>query len=114
MISNRCARKSLVTNCNSIISKNYLQLLVDSNDGTDKYKSIFGNDEAADIKSVMQNYGDTQERQQVIGTWLCDYANSRKPFDEIKNRQTYKEVADVANGTYDWKIERGQKGGIKM
>ena len=46
--------------------------------GTDKYKSIFGNDEAADIKSVMQNYGDTQERQQVIGTWLCDYANSRK------------------------------------
>ena len=32
MISNRCARKSLVTNCNSIISKNYLQLLVDSND----------------------------------------------------------------------------------
>ena len=82
--------------------------------GTDKYKSIFGNDEAADIKSVMQNYGDTQERQQVIGTWLCDYANSRKPFDEIKNRQTYKEVADVANGTYDWKIERGQKGGIKM
>lgn len=52
--------------------------------GTDKYKSIFGNDEAADIKSVMQNYGDTQERQQVIGTWLCDYANSRKPFDEIK------------------------------
>ena len=31
MISNRCARKSLVTNCNSIISKNYLRLLVDSN-----------------------------------------------------------------------------------
>ena len=33
MISNRCARKSLVTNCNSIISKNYLRFLVDSNDG---------------------------------------------------------------------------------
>ena len=32
MISNRCARKSLVTNCNSIISKNYLRFLVDSND----------------------------------------------------------------------------------
>ena len=31
MISNRCARKSLVTNCNSIISKNYLRFLVDSN-----------------------------------------------------------------------------------
>ena len=35
MISNRCARKSLVTNCNSIISKNYLRFLVDSN-GFDK------------------------------------------------------------------------------
>ena len=34
MISNRCARKSLVTNCNSIISKNYLRLLVDSNEIT--------------------------------------------------------------------------------
>ena len=32
MISNRCARKSLVTNWNSIISKNYLRFLVDSND----------------------------------------------------------------------------------
>ena len=34
MISNRCARKSLVTNCNSIISKNYLRFLVDSNEVT--------------------------------------------------------------------------------
>ena len=31
MISNRCARKYLVTNWNSIISKNYLRFLVDSN-----------------------------------------------------------------------------------
>ena len=80
--------------------------------GTDKYKSIFGNDEAADIKSVMQNYGETKE-QQTIGTWLCDYADSRKSFDKLKHRQTYKEVADVANGAYDWKIERG-RGGIRL
>ena len=32
MISNRCTRKSLVTNCNSSISKNYSRFLVDSND----------------------------------------------------------------------------------
>ena len=82
--------------------------------GTDKYKSIFGNDEAADIKNVMQNYGDTKEQQQAIGTWLCDYADSRQSFDGIKNRQTYKEVADVANGAYDWKIERKQGNNIKM
>ena len=36
MISNRCARKYLVTNCNSIISKNYLRFLVDSNEYTFK------------------------------------------------------------------------------
>lgn len=40
MISNRCARKSLVTNCNSIISKNYLRFLVDSNEN--KYKQQMG------------------------------------------------------------------------
>ena len=38
MISNRCARKSLVTNCNSIISKNYLRFLVDSNEVMFKFK----------------------------------------------------------------------------
>lgn len=78
--------------------------------GTDKYKSIFGNDEAADIKSVMQNYGDTKEQHLSIGTWLCDYADSRKPFDKMKHRQTYKEVADIANGAYDWKIKQNQVG----
>ena len=40
MISNRCARKSLVTNCNSIISKNYLRFLVDSNDKKYEIKSF--------------------------------------------------------------------------
>ena len=81
--------------------------------GTDKYKSIFGSDEAADIKSMMQSYGVTKEQQQAIGTWLCDYADSRQSFDKLKHRQTYKEVADVANGLYDWKIERG-RGGIYL
>ena len=38
MISNRCARKTLVTNCNSIISKNYSRFLVDSNVITYKVK----------------------------------------------------------------------------
>lgn len=76
--------------------------------GTEKYKSIFGNDEAADIKNVMQAYGRTKEQHQAVGSWLCGYAESRQPFDETKHRQTRDEVADVAEGRYDWKIERGQ------
>ena len=50
--------------------------------GTDKYKSIFGNYEAADIKSVMLNYGGSKEQQQAIERWLCDYADRRQTFDK--------------------------------
>lgn len=83
--------------------------------GTEKYKSIFDNNEATDFKSVMQSYGDSKEQHQAIGTWLCDYADSRQPFDKIKHQQTYKKVADVANGAYDWKKEKGKgKRGISI
>ena len=40
MISNRCARKSLLINCNSIISKNYLRFLVDSNEALYKMSVV--------------------------------------------------------------------------
>ena len=82
--------------------------------GTEKYKSIFSNDEAADIKCVMQEYGNTTEQQKAVGEWMCDYAESRQPFDEIKHRYTISEVGDVAEGRYDWKIERIQENGMKM
>ena len=78
--------------------------------GTERHKSVFAPSEAADIKSVMQEYGETTEQQKSIGEWLCDYAKSRQPFDEIKHRQTRNEVVDVANGAYDWKIDGAQQG----
>ena len=81
--------------------------------GTEQHKSVFAPSEAADIKSVMQEYGETTEQQKAVGAWLCDYAEHRQPFDEIKHRQTRNEVIDVANGVYDWKIERGQ-GGVSL
>ena len=77
--------------------------------GTEQYKSFFAPSEAADIKSVMQEYGKTTEQQNAVGAWLCDYAESRQPFDEIKHRHTLKEVGDVAEGKYDWKINYKQK-----
>ena len=76
--------------------------------GTECHKSFFTPSEAADIKSVMQEYGETTEQQNAVGAWLCGYAESRQPFDEIKHRHTLKEVGDVAKGKYDWKIERKQ------
>ena len=81
--------------------------------GTEQHKSIFAPSEAADIKSVMQEYGETNEQQKAVGAWLCDYAEHRQPFDEIKHRHTLNEVGDVAEGRYDWKIDRG-RGGISM
>lgn len=72
--------------------------------GTEQHKSFFAPSEAADIKSVMQEYGETTEQENAIGAWLCGYAESRQPFDEIKHRHTLKEVGDVAKGLYDGKI----------
>ena len=66
--------------------------------------------EAADIKSVMQSYGETTEQQKAVGAWLCDYAEHRQPFDEIKHRHTLNEVGDVAKGRYDTLIEKQQRG----
>lgn len=77
--------------------------------GTEQHKSVFSLSEAADIKSVMQEYGETPEQHSAVGAWLCDYAESRQPFDEIKHRHTLKEVGDVAEGRYDWKIEREER-----
>ena len=80
---------------------------------TERHKSIFSPSEAADIKSVMQSYGETTEQQKAVGIWLCDYAEHRQPFDEIKHRHTLNEVGDVAEGRYDWKMERG-RGGMSL
>ena len=59
MISNRCARKSLVTNCNSIISKNYLRLLVDSNESYNKKNAILINNKD-DTTNIFIKEGELQ------------------------------------------------------
>lgn len=80
--------------------------------GTEQHKSVFAPSEAADIKSVMREYGETAEQQKAVGVWLCDYAEHIQPFDEIKHRHTLNEVGDVAEGAYDWKIEKDNSNGM--
>ena len=82
--------------------------------GTEQHKSFFAPSEAADIKNVMQEYGETVGQRKSVGEWLCGYAESRQPFDEIKHRHTLKEVGDVAKGLYDGKIYRKESKGISM
>ena len=57
---------------------------------TEQHQSFFAPSEAADIKSVMQEYVETTEQQNAVGAWLWDYAENRQPFDEIKHRHTLK------------------------
>ena len=76
----------------------------------EKYQSIFHNDQAADIKHVMQTYGETTNQRKAVGTWLCDYAETLQTFDDVTARHTRKEVTDVAEGKYDWRIERSGRG----
>ncbi len=77
--------------------------------GTERHKSFFASSEATDIKSVMQKYGETVGQRKSVGEWLCGYAESRQSFDEFKHRHTLKEVDDVAEGKYDWKIKNIQQ-----
>lgn len=78
---------------------------------TSKHKSIFSSDEAADIKQVMRSYGgEDTELQKAVGRWLVGYAENREQSDEIELKHTYNEVNDIAQGAYDWKIEKGQQG----
>ena len=82
--------------------------------GKERHKSFFAPSEAADIKSVMQEYGETTEQQKAVGVWLCGYAESKQPFDKMKHRHTLKEVGDVAKGLYDGKIYRKESKEISM
>lgn len=78
---------------------------------TSKHKSIFSSDETADIKQVMRSYGgEDTEQQKAVGRWLVGYAKNREQSDEIELKHTYNEVNDIAQGAYDWKIEKGQQG----
>ena len=63
MISNRCARKSLLINCNSIISKNYLRFLVDNN-VTDPQNSVKG--ALNQLQNDTENYMDLVTQGDVL------------------------------------------------
>ena len=72
MISNRCARKSLVTNCNSIISKNYLRFLVDSNDFASIQKSCRKPHDYQQLKTFQSNT-EAEPKKLEIKTSLNQY-----------------------------------------
>lgn len=75
-----------------------------------RHGDIFTNDEAAGIKDIMDMYAETKEERFAVGNWLVNFARDKGDLTEAQTDRAYSEVDDVAEGRYDWRIERG---GIK-
>ena len=97
MISNRCARKSLVTNCNSIISKNYLRFLVDSNAAKIKRND----DSKKQIKKQASNCHKTSfwdyenEKMNDNDNWSDPYGDERAFYDGWSREDVESGLADA-------------------
>ena len=78
--------------------------------------SCFGDEEASAIKKVMMYLAKAfKTTLQEIGAWLVWAANRIYKFNALELRRADSGVKDVADGQYDWRIERierGQGGGL--
>ena len=76
----------------------------------------FRDNEAYIIKKVMTNLAAIAKTTfQVIGNWLVYVASRIARFNDWELNRAEREVKDVADGRYDWRIERidrGRGGGI--
>ena len=78
--------------------------------------SCFWDEEASAIKKVMTSFATAlQATLREVGAWLVWLAHIVYHFNERELYRADNEVKDVADGQYDWRIERldrGQGGGI--
>ena len=74
-----------------------------------RHRDIFRNEEAAAIKETMNEFADTESGRISIGKWLVDYASSKAELSDLDIHHAQGEVDGVAEGRYDWRIERGER-----
>ena len=78
--------------------------------------SCFWDEEASAIKKVMTSFATAlQATLREVGAWLVWLAHIVYHFNERELYRANNEVKDVADGRYDWRIDRidrGQGGGI--
>lgn len=73
--------------------------------------SCFWDEEASAIKKVMTYLAKAfKTTLQEIGDWLVWAANKIYKFNALELRRADSEVKDVADGRYDWRIERIERG----
>lgn len=77
--------------------------------GSGSHGDIFHDDEAAGIKEFMNEYAETREEMLAVGNWLVGYSGIKGRLTNQERNRAQKEVDDVAEGRYDWRIERGSK-----
>lgn len=74
-----------------------------------KHGDIFYNEEAAVINDIMNTYSKEKEHRKYVGRWLVDFAASKGELSKQESARAYKEVDDVAEGRYDWRIRKGEQ-----
>ena len=75
--------------------------------GNGHHGNIFYNDEVVAIKTIMDEYSKDTEGRLGVGNWLSIYAEQKGNLNEREFDKAAKEVDDVAEGRYDWRISRG-------
>ena len=73
------------------------------------HRDIFRNEEAAAIKEIMNEFADTESERISIGKWLVDYASSKAALSDLDIHHAQGGVDGVAEGRYDWRINKGNK-----
>ena len=78
----------------------------------DRYRSIFGKDEAKTIKGVMESFGETKSDYKAIGNFLLNAAEKKDNLSNSEYIKAAREVDDVALGRYDQRQKQGHS--LKM
>ena len=97
---------------NSIIG--FARSVARNGTGNNGHRNIFTNEEAADIKTAINGYASTNIEREAVGRWLVGYATELGSLNREESTIAEDEVRDVAKGRYDWRITRGNGGGLSM
>lgn len=55
----------------------------------------------------MDMYADTENERIAVGNWLVGYSSIKGRLSEREESRAQKEADDIAEGRYDWRIQKG-------
>ena len=76
-----------------------------------KHGDFFYDEESSAIKTLMKNMSNfAHATMQHIGKWIVWSANIVGQFNDWELRRADREVKDIADGNYDWRIQKYEEG----